>query len=78
MTMPDGACFRADTERIRRPNQLDGGIAKGGKSKVVGYALELDSPTAVRTANGLIALGLRRSLRRLVLECRVGRNRRNR
>ena len=58
ITVPDGARFRADTERIRRPNRLDGGIAKGGKGQVVGYALEVDSPTAVRAANGLIAGGL--------------------
>jgi Zinc carboxypeptidase len=58
ITVPDGARFRADTEGIRRPNRLDGGIAKGGKGRVVGYALEVDSPTAVRAANGLIAGGL--------------------
>jgi hypothetical protein len=56
ITVPDEARFRADTERIRRPNRLDGGTAKG--SKPVGYALELDSPTAIRVANSLIDSGL--------------------
>jgi hypothetical protein len=56
ITVPDEARFRADTERIRRPNRLDGGTAKG--KKPVGYALELDSPTAIRVGNSLIGGGL--------------------
>jgi Zinc carboxypeptidase len=56
ITVPDADRFRADTERIRRPNGLDGGTAEGNKP--VGYALELDSPTAIRVANTLIRGGL--------------------
>jgi hypothetical protein len=56
ITVPDEARFRAGTERIRRANQLDGGTAKGNKP--VGYALELDSPTAIRVANSLIGGGI--------------------
>jgi hypothetical protein len=66
ITVPDEARFRPDTERIRRPNRLDGGIASSDdddddrrrRGVVLGYALELDSPTAIRTANGLIRDGL--------------------
>jgi hypothetical protein len=56
ITVRDGARFRADTEPIRRPNRLGGGIALPGRAR--GYALELDSPTAVRTSNALIDGGL--------------------
>jgi Zinc carboxypeptidase len=56
ITVPDEARFRAGTERIRRANRLDGGTAKDNKP--VGYALELDSPTAIRVANSLIDGGL--------------------
>jgi hypothetical protein len=56
ITVADGDRFRPDTDRIRRVNRLDGGTAEGNKP--VGYALELDSPTAVRTANALIDGGL--------------------
>jgi Zinc carboxypeptidase len=72
VTVGDGARFSPETEPIRRPNRLDGGIAsfrdddddddrrsrRGGGGRVAGYLLELDSPTAVRAANGLIAGGL--------------------
>lgn len=71
ITVPDGVRFRPDTEEIHRLNRLGGGIASsrddddddddernrfGGRA--LGYALELDSPTAVRTANSLIRSGL--------------------
>jgi hypothetical protein len=55
VTVPDGAAFAPATERIRRPNRLDGGVDRGGKAK--GYALELDSPTAVRALNELVGAG---------------------
>jgi Zinc carboxypeptidase len=58
ITVPDGDRFRPKTERVRRLNELEGGTAKGGKGQVLGYALEVDSPTAVRTANSLITDGL--------------------
>jgi hypothetical protein len=53
VTVPDGVTFRPRTKEIDEPNELDGGTARG--KRPVGYALELDSPTAVRTANSLIA-----------------------
>jgi Zinc carboxypeptidase len=56
ITVPDGDRFRPNTDRIGRVNGLDGGIALPGGA--LGYALELDSPTAVRTANALIDGGL--------------------
>jgi hypothetical protein len=58
VTIGDGARFSPETERISRPNRLDGGIASFRGGRVAGYVLELDSPTAVRAANRLIAGGL--------------------
>jgi hypothetical protein len=60
VTIPDGVTFDAQTAEIAAPNELDGGIASG--KKVAAYALELDSPTAVRTANRLIADGVKAEL----------------
>jgi hypothetical protein len=60
VTVPDGDAFRAKTDEIAAPNKLRGGIASS--KKTTGYALELDSPTAVRTANTLIAGGLEAKL----------------
>jgi hypothetical protein len=60
VTVPDGVEFRPTTAEIAEPNELEGGIASGKKS--LSYALELDSPTAVRTANGLIADGVETKL----------------
>jgi hypothetical protein len=56
VTVPDGATFQPTTAPITALNKLRGGIASGKKSPA--YALELDSPTAVRTANALIAGGV--------------------
>jgi hypothetical protein len=60
LTVADGVRFRPDTDRIRRPDDPDGGIANGEKSKspVLAYALKLDSGTAVRTLNALLGSGL--------------------
>jgi hypothetical protein len=59
ITVPDSARFRPDADRIRRPDELDGGIASSRRGgQVSGYALELDSPTAVRTLNTLLGSGL--------------------
>jgi hypothetical protein len=60
VTVPDGATFQPTTNEIAAPNALHGGIASSKDTP--GYALELDSPTAVRTANGLIAGGLEAKL----------------
>jgi Zinc carboxypeptidase len=56
VTVPDGVAFSPETAAITQPKTLKGGIASGKKSPA--YALELDSPTAVRTANALIAGGV--------------------
>src|SRR5687768_6351384 len=55
-TIPDGATFRPRTHRIRKPNRLDGGVDHGKKSTQA-YTLQLNSPTAVRVLNELIAGG---------------------
>jgi hypothetical protein len=55
VTIPDGAKFNARSERIHQPNRLLGGV-EGGPG--VGYALEVDSPTAVRTVNALVGQGV--------------------
>jgi hypothetical protein len=56
VTVPDGDTFQPRTDEIDEPNELDGGTAKG--KNAAAYALELDSPTAVRTANSLIGAGV--------------------
>jgi hypothetical protein len=65
VTIPDSAVFRPRTDEIRRPNRLDGGIASGRgddddkrRKRARAYALELDSPTAVRTLNALLRSGV--------------------
>jgi Zinc carboxypeptidase len=59
ITVPDGVRFKPKTKQIEGPARLGGGIVPGA---AVAYALELDSPTAVRTANGLIRNGVGASL----------------
>jgi Zinc carboxypeptidase len=60
VTIADGVPFRPDTDRIRRPEDVEGGIvsSKRKRSAAVAYALKLDSPTAVRTLNALLGSGL--------------------
>ena len=61
MTIPDGARFSPRTDEVYRPNRLHGGVESGhGNAK--GYALDLDSPTAVRTLNAVLAAGVPASL----------------
>ncbi len=61
VTIPDDVRFNPRSERIKRPNRLKGGIAKGsGKPKA--YTLALDSPTAVRALNALIGGGAAASM----------------
>jgi hypothetical protein len=60
VTVPDGAAFAPATVDATAPNKLHGGIAAGKKTNW--YALALDSPTAVRTSNTLIAGGLEAKL----------------
>jgi hypothetical protein len=56
VTIPDGAAFSPRTDRIRRPNRLDGGL-ENGSGRPSAYALEIDSPTAVRAVNELVRGG---------------------
>ena len=61
VTIPDGARFAPRTDAVLRPNRLHGGVEPGhGTGK--GYALDLDSPTAVRTLNAVLAAGVPASL----------------
>ena len=60
VTIADGVRFRPDTDRIRRPEDVEGGIVSSKRKRPapVAYALKLDSPTAVRTLNALLGSGL--------------------
>ncbi|HSL64714.1 MAG TPA: M14 family zinc carboxypeptidase [Gaiellaceae bacterium] len=55
VTIPRGAAFAPQTNRILAPSHLPGGVEPGTTQA---YALELDSPTAVRTLNALLRRGL--------------------
>ena len=52
---PRGRRLRAGRARVGSPEKLHGGVEPG---KAGAYALEIDSPTAVRTLNALIASGV--------------------
>ncbi len=51
VTIPPGATFSAQTNVIKKPTKLDGGVEPGGADR---YALQMDSATAVRTLNSLL------------------------
>jgi hypothetical protein len=56
VTIDRGAAFSPQTNPVTRPNQIiEGGVEPGGADR---YALEIDSPTAVRTLNRLVGDGL--------------------
>jgi hypothetical protein len=55
VTIPDGPGFRPWKHELKKPAKLRGGLDRRGGSA---YALELDSPTAVRTLNALLASGI--------------------
>lgn len=55
VTVPRGAAFSPQTNRILKASHLLGGVEPGSAS---GYALAIDSPTAVRTLNALMDEGL--------------------
>lgn len=55
VTIPDGAAFSPLTKPIEAPNALAGGAEAGA---VDGFALEIDSPTAVRAMNRLLDDGV--------------------
>jgi hypothetical protein len=54
-TIPRGAAFAPLTKRIEEPGRLTGGVESGAADS---YALELDSPTAVRALNSLTGRGV--------------------
>jgi hypothetical protein len=54
VTIPEGSSFEPDAKPISGPSPLDGGIDAGAAD---GYALEVDSPTAVRALNELVGGG---------------------
>ncbi len=54
-TVADGAAFAPSTYPIKKPGKLEGGLATRAADA---YALELDSPTAVRTFNALLGEGV--------------------
>ncbi len=53
--VPRGAAFTPNTNRILKASHLLGGVEPGSAS---GYAMAIDSPTAVRTLNALMDDGL--------------------
>jgi hypothetical protein len=53
--IPDGAAFAPLSNEIRKPSRLPGGVEAGTADA---YALELDSPTAVRVLNTVVGNGL--------------------
>jgi Zinc carboxypeptidase len=55
VTIPDGARFRPGKDEVTKPAQLSGGLEQGSATH---YALEIDSPTAVRTLNALLSDGV--------------------
>ena len=55
VTIPDGATFKPWKHEVKKPAKLKGGVEKG---KATDYALAIDSPTAVRTLNDLLADGV--------------------
>jgi len=53
LTVPDGVRFKPETERLTAAPQARGGLVGSGSA----FALALNSPTAVRTMNALLAGG---------------------
>jgi hypothetical protein len=57
--IPPEATFAPAVNEIRKPNKVRGGLDQKGRVRPTDrYVLELDSPTAVRTLNVLLASGL--------------------
>jgi hypothetical protein len=57
--IPPEATFAPAVNEIRKPNKVQGGLDQKGRVRPTDrYVLELDSPTAVRTLNALLASGL--------------------
>ncbi|MGH2949410.1 MAG: M14 family zinc carboxypeptidase [Solirubrobacteraceae bacterium] len=68
VTVADEDRFSPSTKRISRPNRLDGGVERShgkgrrGRHGSDGFMLEIDSPTAVRALNALVAERVEASL----------------
>ena len=56
VTIPRDAAFSPQTNAVTKPSHLGGGGVDPGTADR--YALKIDSPTAVRTLNGLLADGV--------------------
>lgn len=69
-TVPRGASFSPQTNRILKASHLLGGVEPGSAS---GYALAIDSPTAVRTLNALMDEGLTAQLAQSAFTSASGR-----
>ncbi len=55
VTIEDGAAFTPQTNRVKKPSRLRGGVEPGEAAR---YVLEIDSPTAVRALNGAVGVGV--------------------
>jgi hypothetical protein len=55
VTIPRGADFDPKTKPVTAPQPLGGGVVAGAANR---YVLRVDSPTAVRTLNGLVGDGV--------------------
>jgi hypothetical protein len=67
--IPNEASFTATTKRISKTTTPDGGVEPG---RAEAYALEIDSPTAVRTLNALVGGGLTAELALEAFPARTG------
>jgi hypothetical protein len=67
--IPDGAAFSPVTNRINKTTTPDGGVEPG---RAEAYALEIDSPTAVRTLNALIGGGLTAKMANVAFPAKTG------
>jgi hypothetical protein len=69
VTIPRDAPFAPRTKAIAEPNELSGGAEDGAADR---YALEVDSPTAVRALNALVASGVSAELALAAFEASTG------
>lgn len=71
VTVPRDAAFNPKSNRILKASHLRGGVEPGSAS---GYAIAIDSPTAVRTLNALMDAGLSAEMTRDPFTSASGRN----
>ncbi|HEY6415259.1 MAG TPA: hypothetical protein VIX41_03440, partial [Acidimicrobiales bacterium] len=67
--VPDGAAFSPVTTPINTTTTPDGGVEAG---RAEAYALEIDSPTAVRTLNALMGDGLTAKMANVAFPAKTG------